>query len=233
MNKSRRMFTLAAEAAARMGWASLVVDLHGTGDSAGDFSEARWATWCGDVVTAGRWLHERGHRRLALIGLRMGALLAFEAAPGIAALERIILWQPVSAGDAMLTQFLRTDVAAQMLAQADSRSSTDALRKRLQSGEPIEVAGYTLAPALVSALDPLRLESLPENDATPIDWFDVVSDPSRGAAPAGERIRKAWAARGLRVRHRLVAGPPFWSSVEIAIAPALVKATLDVLEESA
>jgi hypothetical protein len=139
----------------------------------------------------------------------------------------------VLAGDAMLTQFLRTDVAAQMLAQAETRTSTDLLRKRLQSGETVEVAGYALAPALVSAIEALKLESLAFDRMPPINWLEVVPDPGRGAAPAAERVRKAWAARGLNVRHRCVAGPPFWSSVEVAVAPDLVQATVDALETPA
>jgi exosortase A-associated hydrolase 2 len=229
MNKSRRMVTLAAQALARAGVASLIVDLHGTGDSAGEFSEARWETWRTDVAAAGAWLRERGHRRVIFVGLRLGALLALDASRAFPDLDHIVLWQPVLAGDAMLTQFLRTDVAAQMLAQADTRSSTEALRKRLQSGETVEVAGYALAPALVAAIEALRLESI-AFDRTPIDWLEVVPEPGRGAAPAWERVRQSWAARGLEVRHRCVVGPPFWSSVEIAVAPALVQATVDALE---
>lgn len=230
MNKSRRMFTLAAQALAEHGTASLILDLHGTGDSAGEFAEARWETWRADVAVACGWLRNQGSRRIVLAGLRMGALLALDAAFTMPEVERIVLWQPVMAGDAMLTQFLRTDVVAQMLAQADARSSTDALRKRLQSGETVEVAGYALAPELVSALESLKLESLAPESPPPIEWIEIVPDASRGGAPAGQRIRQAWQARGVPVRHQLVAGPPFWSSVEIAVAPDLVPATVAALE---
>jgi exosortase A-associated hydrolase 2 len=233
MNKSRRMFTLAARALATHGTASMVVDLYGTGDSAGTFAEARWATWRADVLTCCEWLHEQGCPRIVLTGLRMGALLALDAAPTVPHLERIVLWQPVVAGDAMLNQFLRTDVVAQMLAQADARSSTESLRKRLQSGETIEVAGYALAPDLVAAIESLKLESLPRDATPPIDWLEVIPDSSRGGAPAGLRVRQAWQTRGLCVAHRVVSGPPFWSSAEIATAPDLVQATLAVLEIAA
>jgi exosortase A-associated hydrolase 2 len=229
MNKSRRMFTLAAQALASAGTASLILDLYGTGDSAGEFEKARWETWQSDAAVAHAWLRERGHRRVIFVGLRMGALLALDAARTLHDLERIVLWQPVLPGDPMVTQFLRTDVAAKMLAQADTRSSTDALRKRLQAGDPVEVAGYTLAPALISAIESLKLESLPLDRTPLIDWLEVVPDLARGAAPAGERVRKGWATRGLNVSHRCVAGPPFWSSVEIAVAPELVQATVETL----
>jgi exosortase A-associated hydrolase 2 len=233
MNKSRRMFTLAAQALARGGIASLVIDLHGTGDSAGEFAEARWKTWQSEAVASCAWLRERGHESVVLVGLRMGGLLALDIARKLPGLERIILWQPVLAGEGLVTQFLRMDVAARMLTQADARSSTDALRKRLQAGETVEVAGYALAPELVAAIESLKLETLPPASAPPIDWIEVVPDVSRNGAPAGLRVRQTWQARGLSVRHRVVAGPPFWSAVEIAVAPDLVQATVDALETPA
>jgi exosortase A-associated hydrolase 2 len=232
MNKSRRMFTLAAEALRDRGVASLVVDFFGTGDSAGDFAAARWATWRSDVGRACDWLRERGHARLALIGLRLGAMLALDVACGYPGIARVMLWQPVLAGDALVTQFLRTDVVARMLTQADSRSTTDALRARLRNGESIEVAGYTLAPELVRALENLRLETLAPTNGVPVDWIDLVSDPARGATPAGERVRRNWQQQGIKMRFRTVVGPPFWSSVEIAVAPELVQATAALLTEA-
>lgn len=230
MNKSRRMFTLCAEGLAAGGMASLVVDLYGTGDSEGDFSEARWETWRADVVSALRWVQARGHSRTVLLGLRMGALLALEAIQLAPDVERVIVWQPVLAGEAMITQFLRMDVAGQMLAQAEERSSTESLRRRLRSGDAVEVGGYTLAPALVSAIDGLRLESLATAAVRHIDWIEVVANPATARSPAGDRVRQAWDARGILVRHTRVAGPPFWSSVEISEAPELVYATVSALQ---
>jgi len=42
MNKSRRQFTEVAQRLVGNGFAVLVVDLYGTGDSEGEFSEASW-----------------------------------------------------------------------------------------------------------------------------------------------------------------------------------------------
>jgi exosortase A-associated hydrolase 2 len=229
MNKSRRMFTLTADALRDRGVASLVVDLFGTGDSTGDFAAARWATWRSDIVRACDWLRARGHAQIALLGLRMGALLALDVARACPGIARVMLWQPVLAGDALITQFLRADVVARMLTQADSRSTTDTLRAQLRNGELIEVAGYTLAPELVEAIERLRLDALAPANGVPVDWIELVSDPARGGTPAGERVRREWQQRGIPLRFRTVVGPPFWSSVEIAVAPELVQATVALL----
>ena len=45
MNKSRRLVALQARRLAAAGFGVLVPDLYGTGDSAGDFAEARWSIW--------------------------------------------------------------------------------------------------------------------------------------------------------------------------------------------
>jgi alpha/beta superfamily hydrolase len=42
MNKSRRMAALQSRALAEAGYTVLQIDLHGCGDSAGDFGEASW-----------------------------------------------------------------------------------------------------------------------------------------------------------------------------------------------
>jgi exosortase A-associated hydrolase 2 len=45
MHKARRMAALQARRLADEGFAVMQIDLHGCGDSSGDFSEARWDLW--------------------------------------------------------------------------------------------------------------------------------------------------------------------------------------------
>ena len=59
MNKSRRMAALQSRALAAVGCAVLRIDLHGCGDSSGDFADASWEDWVDDVVAACGWLRER------------------------------------------------------------------------------------------------------------------------------------------------------------------------------
>jgi len=58
MNKSRRMAALQARALAGQGWAVLLPDLLGCGDSPGDKGDARWTAWVDDsVALAGCAVH--------------------------------------------------------------------------------------------------------------------------------------------------------------------------------
>lgn len=226
MNKSRRMSALLARRLAADGVATLLLDLYGTGDSAGDFGDARWGIWHADVATAYDWLRARGCERISLLGIRLGALLALDVLRQAAlTVERVVLWQPVVSGEVMLSQFLRIRVAAAMMATDQAKQTTQELHRALHAGQAVEVAGYELAPDLARAIDPLRLEQLPDHRTPPIAWLEVVADNVNALSPASRRVIEAWRARGLDVRGEAVAGAPFWSATEIATAPALLEST--------
>jgi exosortase A-associated hydrolase 2 len=225
LNRARRMAALQASALAAAGTGVLLLDPHGCGDSAGEFSEARWEIWRQDVRAAGDWLAARGRRRIGLWGLRLGATLAADAAaaePG--RFDRLILWQPVGNGESALTQFLRIRVAAAMAGGA--AETTQALRKSLAAGQPVEVAGYTLHPELAAAIDGLRLAPLGPRCQAPISWLELAGDAAAALTPAARRVADEWRAAGVRLAIDTVVGEPFWSTPEITVAPALLAATL-------
>jgi exosortase A-associated hydrolase 2 len=237
MNKARRMAALQARTLAAQGFAILQIDLHGCGDSAGDFADARWETWLADVARAERWLEQKlGDALLApvgLWGLRLGALLALDYAHQSPHMpSAMLLWQPVSSGSAFLTQFLRLKVAAQMLEDGQQNGGTAALRAALARGESLEIAGYTLAPELARAID--------GQDATrimpplcPVHWFEMVAEASRPLPPAAARVLQTWQVNGADATGHAVPGPAFWASQEIAEAPFLLRATCAALQEAA
>ena len=108
MNKARRMAALQSRAFAAAGYAVLQMDLFGCGDSSGDFSEATWELWKQDIALGVQWISERAGGTVTLWGLRLGALLALDAARICNPLPAaFVLWQPVLTGEALLTQFLR------------------------------------------------------------------------------------------------------------------------------
>ncbi len=231
MNKSRRMATLLALELARRGIATLRIDLHGCGDSGGDFADARWVDWRDDVGRACAWLEQRSGHRPALLGLRLGALLAMDyaaSADPAGAPRQLILWQPVLDGATFLTQFLRLRMAGAMMSATaptdnTTANSTSALRARLAAGEALEVAGYELAPGLASAIDALKLAPLGRAGCS-VHWFDV-GQPERTPSPATEKALAVLRERGAEVDMTLIDGPAFWGSQEIATCPPLLAAT--------
>jgi len=233
MNKSRRMAALQARRFAAAGFAVLQVDLAGCGDSDGDLRDVRWDTWMADVAAAAAWLRGAAPGPLWLWGLRLGALLALDAARRLPVpVEGCLLWQPVTDGALHLNQFLRLKLAGAAMQEdgADAAGNgVTALRARLQQGETIEVGGYPIAPALADDLSRLRLADL----AMPgprIAWCEVVPQAARGWPPAARRVLDAWQRRGIAASAHLVEGLPFWTTAEIAECPALL-ALGDVLVE--
>jgi exosortase A-associated hydrolase 2 len=228
MNKSRRTLALLGAGAASAGIPVLLPDLYGTGDSAGEFAEARWDTWCADLIAAADLLVARGAGRVALLGLRLGALLAAEAAPRCRGpVARLLLWQPVTSGRQHLAQFLRLGVASALA--AGGTDTVAAIRERLARDGTVEIGGYALARDLAAAMEARELSALPV-PVVPVDWLDVSADPARALPPATQAVIDGWRAAGAAVDVIQVAGDAFWATQEIAEAPALVDATLAVLQ---
>jgi len=231
MNKSRRMAALQARALAALGVGVLQIDLHGSGDSSGEFGDARWEGWKRDVDAACAWLRERLGRAPGLWGLRLGALLALDyAAKAEATPPRLLLWQPVTNGTAFLNQFLRLRIAADLLQEGANNGGTKALRASLAQGKPVEIAGYELAPALAAALEGIDASVLAPRGCR-LDWFEVMPAAGRALPPAANRVAATWKAQGIDLGVHLVQGEPFWTTPEIAECPALLDATSALLRE--
>lgn len=227
MNKSRRMAALLARELAQQGIATLRIDLHGCGDSGGDFADARWLSWRDDVGLASDWLEQHTGHRPALLGLRLGALLAMDfaaSAPETRKPRQLILWQPVLDGASFLTQFLRLRMAgAMMSATGAADNTTAALRTLLAAGQSLEVAGYELSPELALAIDGLKLAPLGRAGCA-LHWFDI-GQPARALSPATDKALAALRERGIEVDMTRIDGPAFWGTQEIATCQPLLEAT--------
>lgn len=230
MNKSRHVVARAARQLAAAGHVVLVCDLFGCGDSAGDFGDASWNTWVGDLRAATGWLERTYGNAIPtwLWGHRAGALLACATLPALRSDLSLLLWHPVTSGAQHLAQFLRLAVTADALASGADRVRTARMRDELAAGRSIEIAGYALAPSLAAGLEAARLD-VPEGFAGRIAWLEVETDAQKGVSPATQVIVERLQARGVDVVARSVSGPRFWQSVELQDCPALVEATCATL----
>ena len=138
----------------------------------------------------------------------------------------MLFWQPTLSGKQHLQQFLRLNLGTHIVSQADGPpAGARGLREQLAQGEPVEVIGYTVSPALASGLESAALVA-PKGRA-PIAWLEVQSVDEPALAPASSRLVEEWAQAGHAVRAKAVRGPAFWQTPEITECPALIEASLD------
>lgn len=224
MNRCRAMVALQARALCALGVGTLVLDPHGTGDSAGEFVEATWDRWRSDLKRGIDWLRQQAHGCSAVWGVRLGAIMAAQLAAEDAGIDRLMLWQPVTQGKAFWTQFLRIRIAAEMGLKAGVKT-TEELRRRSAAGEAVEVSGYMVGPELAMQLDTLGLPGADALTGKRVSWFEVLPDEQttlpRASAKAVDELRAA----GMEIEMHTVLGPPFWHVHERAVAPALTAAT--------
>ena len=229
MNKCRRQVAETARSLAANGRAVLVPDVFGTGDSDGEFSDATWDIWKHDIASAISWAESEVLAVDGIIATRLGCALAaeslFESGKSVA---RTVFWQPVAGGRQFMTQFLRLRVAASMM-EPDGQETVEALRKRLQSGSTLEVAGYELTPELFRSIEQVQLQSSLHRGLGELRVIEVGRAKNGSLSAIGQRLMAAAEESGIVVTGQRIPGDPIWAATEIVTNALLEKTTVDHL----
>ncbi len=224
LNRCRSMVTQQAQAFAGIGIGTLVLDLHGTGDSPGEFDTADWTCWSEDLQCGIDWLRRYGNGCQTLWGVRLGALMAAQlAARDGSGINNLLLWTPVIHGKTYWTQFLRIRIASEM-GLPDGIKSTETLRKQSAAGQVVEASGYLVGPTLAQQLDGLEMPSADKLVDKTIAWFEVGATAEATIPRANAKQIDDWQSKGVPVAVTQVVGPPFWQVHEREVAPLLVEA---------
>lgn len=205
----------------------MIFDLHGTGDSSGEFGDASWEGWLTDVRKARDWLRQRVGSEPILWGLRVGCLLISEVLDDLPTQE-LIYWQPVIAGEVAVTQFLRLRTMGISEDTGARKETTRTLLDALERGEALEIAGYDLPPAIALPLRLARLRA-DAHAGKRVSWLEVALTDPPACSPAGSARIAELRSHGAKVAEKAVAGVPFWTTVEIDEAPGLVAATASMV----
>lgn len=224
MNRCRALVSAQARALSKLGYAVLLLDYYGTGDSGGELKSATWDIWHGDVEAAATWLEQQTNLPVTLWGCRLGALLAAQAASrSPERFKHLLLWQPVIDGKLFLTQFLRLRVAA-LMDQGLPPETTDQMRAQFASGGSVVISGYELPAALANAIDITRFSDLSLAHAR-IDWLENVAEPGKPITPGSQKTVSALQSQGAQVNVRPFTAPPIWQLHERDEAPGLIAET--------
>lgn len=173
-----------ADGLARTGMHVMRFDWSGTGDSAGRVQDVRLDTWQQDLAVAAEELLDlSGARRLAIVGLRLGASIAALACtkPRPVVADTLVLWDPVVRGISWLES-----------AQIAHQWHLDQHRVAL-SPDPGSLLGYPLSMALRDDLNNLDLRSL----SAPARGRQVFLLPR--VLPEQTELAAAWSAELVQV----------------------------------
>jgi exosortase A-associated hydrolase 2 len=226
MNRCRSMVALQAQAFARMGLGTLMIDLLGTGDSTGNYVDARWNVWLENIRVGVKWLSDQPGGFRGFLGIRLGAILAAEVLNSMNANDAaLMLWQPIVDGKQHFTQFLRMRIAAQMERPHLPKETTNSMREHLAAGKSLEVSGYEIHPEFAAALDSARLESFVPKNNSSVLWLEQAAVHATQAAPVSQKVIEAWQSSGTNIDVRFFEGPNFWQVAERAISDGAIAAT--------
>lgn len=226
MNKSRRMIALQARNLAQHGYAVLILDLYGCGDSDGELKDASWTQWKDDLGAAFFWLRQQYDVPISLLGIRLGALLALDfTRDDKYDIHQLFLWQPVLNGQQFLTQFFRIKLANDIFNDSTPNTGgTQAIRQLLNQGEIVEIGGYEISSNLSVDIDKLNAaDFLPIQ--VPIYWFELQSDAKTILSPAKQKIIDYWQRQQVKVVLEQVSGAEFWMTQEISVCNELMQRT--------
>jgi pimeloyl-ACP methyl ester carboxylesterase len=197
---------------ASQGIPAMRFDLPGTGDSSGDALDLELLeAWIRAIGDAAEKLREvSGVRDVAVVGVRMGAVLALAAATRGANVQDLILWGPSASGRSVVREL---------------RAFSKMARAEYSNGAPpppqpitgLEAGGFLLAPETQRVLEAVDFSALPEMRGRRVLMF------SRDELPADAKLVTALWSAGCAVEVQTGNGYAAMMAIpEEALAPAEV-----------
>ena len=221
MNKSRRLVWETGEALAAHGFMAVVPDLHGTGDSEGEFADARWETWIDDLRLTVEWARARGVEKFSALLVRLGAALFAAAAESLGVVfDRAVAWHPPRSGAEVLRQLLRVKIMVVRMSGGRAEPLEALERSLLTAREPMELGGYAVSAELAAAV---KEAGFPADCASAVTDGLILDFAAPGQAGSAEQLP----SRGWQTRR--IAAERFWAAVEPRSDAGLVRATVDFL----
>ena len=211
-----RIFVETARRLAAAGVPSLRFDYRGTGDSEGPFTDFSLAGAIADIQAAANLLRTRAQvEAVALVGLRLGASLAWKAAEQGMAVERLVLWQPIVDG----ALFYRLNIRRMLVRQMMTHGKASGERDTGESGT-IDLDGFLATRAMCEEIKALDLR---EADAPPASTF--ILQFANATEPVAE-LRPLVDKLGPAGRFEPFVIEPFWQRLGYVDCSAAQQATV-------
>lgn len=208
LQENYRSEVLLARLLATRGLAALRFHYRGFGHSDGDGSDATFQSMRADTLAAIEQVQAAtGAARVALLGVRLGALIAASAAHELDDAP-LVLWQPVADPARYFRDATRARRVHRLRSDASGGSSGGSLAEELGRGEPADVLGYPLHRALYETL--ARRTLAQELGPRPRPILLVQMSPRPQLDPEHARLVEALERSGAPVDVKLVSAEPAW-----------------------
>ena len=227
---THRTFVSFARALAQRGHCVLRFDYLGNGDSSGSFSESSMSTAGDDIAAAIELIKQRtGAPYVGLLGLRLGASLAFKAAAARSDVKALVLWSPILDGGRYLQELLRINVTTQLAVYREVKRDREALAAVLEAGNSVNVDGYEMGPDMARQLGALALGE----ERIPPAARCLIAHLDRNPAAKAPRELEALCAKMANGQITVVPEDQFWKEIPRFYyqAPNLFAATERWLDE--
>jgi uncharacterized protein len=177
---------------------TLRFDYFGTGDSAGDSTAGDLDGWETDIHSAIEELVDTtGATQISLVGLRLGATLAANVAVRLgAAVNSLVLWDPVVSGSEYLTEIHHSARTGWLPKSATARPA--------DQGGGHEIMGFPLTESVAAAIKRIDLAAIAL--ALPDRTLTVVSQHLR----SHESLQRALGQRPAPLTIEYIDSPPGW-----------------------
>lgn len=173
-------------------------DYYGTGDAAGDDTDASLSRWLNNISTAIDELKRRsGASSVVLGGLRLGASLAVQAASTRTDVDGLLLWEPIVNGEAYLAELQESHQRRLWYLPTPPEVH--------KSDRLMEALGFVLSDRMHNEIEQLDLLTLPQKPVS--DVFLTEKE----AKPAVAQLRAKLEGISSHVNYEQIAGPKIWA----------------------
>jgi pimeloyl-ACP methyl ester carboxylesterase len=197
--RTHRLYRFLARRLVDAGFHVLRFDYFGTGDSAGEFEEARLDRWVDDTAAAVSELRRRFLvRHVYAAGLRLGSAVALLTGIKHGGLDGFVLWDPVTNGPEYLD-----DIIAHESQQRHTSLTRDSGNGR--GSRPREIVGFPMTDAMYGDLSDLDVFGLTRVPASRILLVDSSDEAIQ------EKLRTHLEGTGAAIRFEHIPHPKTWT----------------------
>jgi pimeloyl-ACP methyl ester carboxylesterase len=203
------MAALAVRQAAKRGHPALLYHSRGHGDSGGDFAQVTFETLVEDALAAAeRLLQLSGVQRLVWLGLRVGAVVAAEAAVRHPLSVGMVLWEPVASGEEYFRQLVRGLQFSALARGAQRPPSVDEVLGIVEREGKVDIHACYLHAKLYLSMREVRLTKVLERWSGPVFLAQIQARLKLSAR--NTELVEALESHGCKVSVTRITEDPGW-----------------------